>query len=66
MDEDIRWTAIPINDVPDPSDVTKMIAKINCLSCHQPHASAQPNLLVKDQVNNAGFCASCHKDLTRR
>lgn len=56
----------PIIDVPDPSDVTKMIARINCLSCHQPHASAQPNLLVKDQVNNAEFCASCHKDLTKR
>ena len=56
----------PIGDVPDPTDITKTIAKINCLSCHQPHASAQPDLLVKDQVNNADFCASCHKDLTKR
>ncbi len=27
---------------------------MNCLSCHQPHASAQAGLLVKDQVNNYG------------
>jgi predicted CXXCH cytochrome family protein len=56
----------PISDVVDPSDVTKIIAKIDCLSCHQPHSSAQPDLLAKDQVNNAQFCASCHKDLTKR
>ena len=56
----------PVSDVIDPTDITKTTAKINCLSCHQPHASAQPDLLVKDQVNNAAFCDSCHKDLTRR
>jgi predicted CXXCH cytochrome family protein len=33
---------------------------INCLTCHQPHSSAQPNLLVKDQVANMNFCATCH------
>lgn len=56
----------PISDVVDPTDTTKVHAKIDCLSCHQPHSSAQPNLLAKDQVNNAEFCASCHKDLTKR
>jgi predicted CXXCH cytochrome family protein len=56
----------PVSDVVDPSDITKLRAQINCLSCHQPHASAQPDLLAKDQVNNAAFCASCHKDLTRK
>ena len=56
----------PVSDVVDPSDITKTRAKINCLTCHQPHASAQPDLLAKDQVNNMAFCASCHKDLTRR
>ncbi len=55
----------PISDVVDPSDVTKLRAKINCLSCHQPHASAQPDLLIKDQTNNMAFCSSCHKDLRR-
>lgn len=56
----------PVVDVPDPTDVTKIHAKINCLSCHQPHASAQADLLVKDQANNLAFCVTCHKDLTKR
>ena len=56
----------PVKDVMDPSDITKVHAQINCMSCHQPHASAQPDLLAKDQVNNAAFCATCHKDLTKR
>jgi predicted CXXCH cytochrome family protein len=56
----------PVTDVVDPSDTTKITAKINCMSCHQPHASAQPDLLVKDQANNLQFCQSCHKDLSRR
>jgi predicted CXXCH cytochrome family protein len=56
----------PIADVADPTDITKVQAKINCLSCHQPHSSAQPDLLVKDQPDNLAFCTSCHKDLTKR
>jgi len=56
----------PIVDVPDPTDLTKIHAKIDCMSCHQPHASAQPNLLVKDQADNLAFCTSCHKDLRTR
>ncbi len=56
----------PVSDVVDPTDITKARAQINCLSCHQPHSSAQPDLLIKDQANNLAFCSSCHKDLTRR
>jgi predicted CXXCH cytochrome family protein len=56
----------PVSDVADPADITKLVAKINCLSCHQPHSSAEPGLLVKDQANNTAFCATCHKDLTKR
>jgi predicted CXXCH cytochrome family protein len=56
----------PVSDVVDPTDITKMHAQINCLSCHQPHSSAQADLLIKDQANNMAFCSSCHKDLTRR
>jgi predicted CXXCH cytochrome family protein len=56
----------PVSDVVDPTDVTKLRAKLSCMSCHQPHASAQPNLLVKDQADNLAFCSACHKDLTRR
>ena len=35
---------------------------MSCLSCHQPHASAKPGLLVKDQENNMAFCDTCHKN----
>lgn len=53
----------PVVDQMDPNDVSKVRAQLNCGTCHQPHASAQPNLLVNDQANNIAFCASCHKDL---
>ena len=53
----------PVVDQMDPADVTKVRVPISCSSCHQPHASAERNLLVKDQANNIMFCAGCHKDL---
>ena len=56
----------PVSNVMDPRNITKVQAEINCLSCHQPHASGQPDLLAKDQANNLAFCSSCHKDLTKR
>ena len=56
----------PVSDVMDPSDTTKVHAQVNCLSCHQPHSSAQPDLLVKDQANNMAFCSTCHKNLQAR
>jgi predicted CXXCH cytochrome family protein len=56
----------PVTDVMNPADLTTVLAKISCQSCHQPHASVNPGLLVKDQKNNTEFCASCHKDLTKR
>jgi predicted CXXCH cytochrome family protein len=56
----------PVSDVTDPTNVTKLIQKISCLTCHQPHSSLKPNLLVNDQENNTKFCATCHKDLTKR
>lgn len=52
----------PVVDQMQPEDASKVRVALNCLSCHQPHASAQPNLLAKDQVNGPAFCASCHKD----
>jgi predicted CXXCH cytochrome family protein len=55
----------PVSNVMDPTDVTKVKVAITCLTCHQPHASAKPGLLVKDQANDSLFCASCHKDLRR-
>jgi predicted CXXCH cytochrome family protein len=52
----------PVVDQMVPGDASKVRVAINCCSCHQPHASAERNLLVKDQANNIMFCASCHKD----
>ena len=50
----------PVVDQMDPGDGTKVRVAINCVSCHQPHASEERNLLVKDQANNIKFCAGCH------
>jgi predicted CXXCH cytochrome family protein len=32
------------------------------MTCHQPHSSAQPDLLIKDSANNMAFCDTCHKN----
>ena len=55
----------PVVDQMDPTDNTKVRVAINCSTCHQPHASAKPDLLVKDQANNTAFCDTCHKSFTR-
>jgi predicted CXXCH cytochrome family protein len=52
----------PVSDVMDPTNQSKLKTPLSCLSCHQPHASGQPDLLVKDQVNNMAFCDNCHKN----
>ena len=51
----------PVSDLVDPSNPDKVLTTLNCTTCHQPHASAQPDLLVKDQAANMAFCDSCHK-----
>ena len=58
----------PVQDIVDPTDASKVLKPLNCLTCHQPHASTQDALLVKDQANNMAFCDTCHKnrlELTR-
>lgn len=50
----------PVSDVTMPK--THATYKMNCLTCHQPHASNEPNMLVKDQKNDMNFCRSCHKN----
>jgi len=50
----------PTSDLFDPRE-NKVTVKLGCLSCHQPHASAEAGLLVKDQANNLAFCGTCHK-----
>jgi predicted CXXCH cytochrome family protein len=52
----------PVSDVMDPTDQRKVKTPLSCLSCHQPHASTQAGLLVKDQANNLEFCDNCHKN----
>ena len=52
----------PVSDVMDPANQSKVLTPLSCLSCHQPHASAQSDLLVKDQTNNMAFCDNCHKN----
>jgi predicted CXXCH cytochrome family protein len=52
----------PVGDVMDPTDINKVKTHLACLSCHQPHSSAQPDLLVKDHKNDMAFCDSCHKN----
>ncbi|MGA7858970.1 MAG: cytochrome c3 family protein [Terracidiphilus sp.] len=52
----------PVSDVMDPTNQSKVKVPLSCLSCHQPHASAQADLLVKDQSNNMEFCDNCHKN----
>ncbi len=52
----------PVGDVMDPTNVGKVKTPLACLSCHQPHASGQGPLLVKDQQNNMAFCDNCHKN----
>jgi len=41
---------------------TMKAVTLNCMSCHQPHASANSGLLVKDQEANMAFCRSCHNE----
>jgi predicted CXXCH cytochrome family protein len=52
----------PVGDVMDPANINKVKTHLACLSCHQPHSSAQSGLLVKDQQNNMAFCDTCHKN----
>jgi predicted CXXCH cytochrome family protein len=52
----------PVSDVMDPTNQGKVKTPLSCLSCHQPHASAQLDLLVKDQADNMAFCDTCHKN----
>jgi predicted CXXCH cytochrome family protein len=52
----------PVSDVMDPTNQSKVKTPLSCLSCHQPHASAQADLLVNDQANNMAFCDTCHKN----
>ena len=44
-------TGHPVSDLMDPANPGKVKTPLSCLTCHQPHSSAQAKLLVKDQAN---------------
>jgi predicted CXXCH cytochrome family protein len=52
----------PVADVMNPSNQSQVMTKLSCLSCHQPHASLHPGLLIKDEQDNMAFCDNCHKN----
>lgn len=52
----------PVSDLMDPTDMSKVKTQLNCLTCHQPHSSAQADLLIKDEQNNMAFCDNCHQN----
>ena len=52
----------PVSNLMDPANPGKVKTQLSCLTCHQPHSSAQSMLLVKDQANNMEFCDTCHKN----
>lgn len=37
--------------------------EITCLSCHQPHHSKKPNLILPDTPNQTALCETCHNPL---
>jgi predicted CXXCH cytochrome family protein len=55
-------TGHPVSDLMDPANPGKVKTPLSCLTCHQPHSSAEAKLLVKDQANNMAFCDTCHKN----
>lgn len=52
----------PVTDVMDLNAPGKVRATMNCLTCHQPHSSANRALLVKDQAPDMAFCKNCHSN----
>jgi predicted CXXCH cytochrome family protein len=52
----------PVTDYADPLD-PKKITKIDCMTCHQPHAGGADGMLVKDQRPTVQFCRTCHQGM---
>jgi predicted CXXCH cytochrome family protein len=49
--------AHPVAGIADPLNSGE---KLSCLSCHTPHASTQPNLLVSAK-GDGNLCSACHQ-----
>lgn len=54
------WATHPVAGRDDP---LRKGEKISCLSCHQPHASAQPTLVRAAADPKTDICDSCHQAL---
>lgn len=52
----------PVSDYADPLD-PKKITRMDCLTCHQPHAGGADSMLVKDQRPTVQFCRTCHQGM---
>jgi predicted CXXCH cytochrome family protein len=52
----------PIDDFADPLDPQK-VTRINCLTCHQPHAGGARAMLVTNTRPNAQLCRMCHQGM---
>lgn len=49
--------------VTGPNSLLKSAPDITCLSCHEAHASTQPNLRPPQYANQTALCVSCHSSL---
>jgi predicted CXXCH cytochrome family protein len=52
----------PVAEVADPLHEGE---KMSCLSCHTPHASTLPNLLVSVK-GSGGVCDACHRAIDKQ
>ncbi|HZT71158.1 MAG TPA: cytochrome c3 family protein [Terriglobia bacterium] len=55
-----RGHPIANHPISGPTKLNGKTVQMNCLSCHQPHASSNPGLLVNDQEPSMAFCNMCH------
>ena len=51
------WVSHPVGGIPDPLHKGE---NMSCLSCHAPHASQQPKLILAGKPNSS-VCDSCHQ-----
>lgn len=50
----------PVKGKNDPSKPSR---ELSCISCHNPHSSAQAKLLVNETARPASICHLCHKKI---